>query len=145
MLPSLAPDCFCLVFWTGSNVRVRAWLYTGSKMTVGSLTRACRWKVVWPLFSCVSFVKRVQLILSTVIHIWLSINISINKFWILLSAFDVYYQFFFQVSSINDKADFKAVGDALKVLGFLQQEIDILYKTVACVLHFVCISSYLLP
>lgn len=41
-----------------------------------------------------------------------------------------------KVSSINDKADFKAVGDALKVLGFLQQEIDILYKTVACVLHF---------
>uniref|UniRef100_A0A8C4XAG1 Unconventional myosin-Id n=1 Tax=Erpetoichthys calabaricus TaxID=27687 RepID=A0A8C4XAG1_ERPCA len=38
-------------------------------------------------------------------------------------------------SSINDSADFKAVADAMKVIGFTQEEIQTVYKILAAILH----------
>lgn len=48
----------------------------------------------------------------------------------------------FQISlspqcSINDGAEFKAVADAMKVIGFKQEEIQTVYKIVAAILHLV--------
>ncbi|XP_057266019.1 unconventional myosin-Id [Pezoporus wallicus] len=37
--------------------------------------------------------------------------------------------------SINDGAEFKAVADAMKVIGFKQEEIETVYKIVAVILH----------
>ncbi|NXD28798.1 MYO1D protein, partial [Spelaeornis formosus] len=37
--------------------------------------------------------------------------------------------------SINDKANFKAVADAMEVIGFTQEEIQTVYKIVAAILH----------
>uniref|UniRef100_A0A6Q2Y4K7 Myosin ID n=1 Tax=Esox lucius TaxID=8010 RepID=A0A6Q2Y4K7_ESOLU len=43
---------------------------------------------------------------------------------------------FYQVcSSINDTADFKAVADAMKVIGFTAEEIQTVYKILASILH----------
>uniref|UniRef100_A0A8C7SKI9 Myosin 1D n=1 Tax=Oncorhynchus mykiss TaxID=8022 RepID=A0A8C7SKI9_ONCMY len=43
---------------------------------------------------------------------------------------------FYQVcSSINDGADFKAVADAMKVIGFTPDEIQTVYKVLATILH----------
>lgn len=39
--------------------------------------------------------------------------------------------------SINDGAEFKAVADAMKVIGFKQEEIQTVYKIVAAILHLV--------
>lgn len=39
--------------------------------------------------------------------------------------------------SINDGAEFKAVADAMKVIGFKQEEIETVYKIVAAILHLV--------
>nr|XP_033774299.1 LOW QUALITY PROTEIN: unconventional myosin-Id [Geotrypetes seraphini] len=38
-------------------------------------------------------------------------------------------------SSINDGADFKAVADAMKVIGFKQEEVQTVYKVLAAILH----------
>ncbi|MBN3271327.1 MYO1D protein, partial [Polyodon spathula] len=38
-------------------------------------------------------------------------------------------------SSINDAADFKAVADAMKVIGFAPEEIQTVYKILAAILH----------
>ncbi|GCB64824.1 hypothetical protein scyTo_0007589 [Scyliorhinus torazame] len=38
-------------------------------------------------------------------------------------------------SAINDKANFKAVMDAMKVIGFSEEEIDAIYKILATILH----------
>uniref|UniRef100_A0A8D0CUK4 Myosin ID n=1 Tax=Sander lucioperca TaxID=283035 RepID=A0A8D0CUK4_SANLU len=40
-----------------------------------------------------------------------------------------------KVSSINDGADFKAVADAMKVIGFTGDEIQTVYKILATILH----------
>lgn len=40
-------------------------------------------------------------------------------------------------SSINDGADFKAVADAMKVIGFTGDEIQTVYKILATILHLV--------
>lgn len=40
-------------------------------------------------------------------------------------------------SSINDNADFKAVADAMKVIGFTTEEIQTVYKILATILHLV--------
>lgn len=40
-------------------------------------------------------------------------------------------------SSINDGADFKAVADAMKVIGFTAEEIQTVYKILATILHLV--------
>lgn len=40
-------------------------------------------------------------------------------------------------SSINDGADFKAVADAMKVIGFTGDEIQTVYKILASILHLV--------
>lgn len=39
--------------------------------------------------------------------------------------------------SINDGAEFKAVADAMKVIGFKQEEIQTVYRIVAAILHLV--------
>ncbi|OXB71714.1 UNVERIFIED_CONTAM: hypothetical protein H355_005886 [Colinus virginianus] len=43
--------------------------------------------------------------------------------------------------SINDGAEFKAVADAMKVIGFKQEEIQTVYKIVAAILHLVKFSA----
>lgn len=40
-------------------------------------------------------------------------------------------------SSINDGADFKAVADAMKVIGFTADEVQTVYKILATILHLV--------
>lgn len=40
-------------------------------------------------------------------------------------------------SSINDGADFKAVADAMKVIGFTGDEVQTVYKILATILHLV--------
>lgn len=40
-------------------------------------------------------------------------------------------------SSINDSADFKAVNDAMRVIGFTAEEIQTVYKILATILHLV--------
>lgn len=40
-------------------------------------------------------------------------------------------------SCINDGADFKAVADAMKVIGFTGEEIQTVYKILATILHLV--------
>lgn len=40
-------------------------------------------------------------------------------------------------SGINDGADFKAVSDAMKVIGFTPDEIQTVYKILATILHLV--------
>ncbi|OXB56645.1 hypothetical protein ASZ78_003936 [Callipepla squamata] len=45
-------------------------------------------------------------------------------------SFHSFYQ-----CSINDGAEFKAVADAMKVIGFKQEEIQTVYKIVAAILH----------
>uniref|UniRef100_A0A672UKG4 Unconventional myosin-Id n=1 Tax=Strigops habroptila TaxID=2489341 RepID=A0A672UKG4_STRHB len=43
--------------------------------------------------------------------------------------------------SINDGAEFKAVADAMKVIGFKQEEIQTVYKIVAAILHLVMLGQ----
>uniref|UniRef100_H3DQD6 Myosin 1D n=3 Tax=Tetraodon nigroviridis TaxID=99883 RepID=H3DQD6_TETNG len=43
-------------------------------------------------------------------------------------------------SSINDGADFKAVADAMKVIGFTGDEIQTVYKILATILHLVILT-----
>uniref|UniRef100_A0A8C1KNX5 Unconventional myosin-Id n=1 Tax=Cyprinus carpio TaxID=7962 RepID=A0A8C1KNX5_CYPCA len=45
------------------------------------------------------------------------------------------YQDLSAFSSINDSADFKAVTDAMKVIGFTTEEIQTVYKILATILH----------
>uniref|UniRef100_A0A8C2HZF2 Unconventional myosin-Id n=1 Tax=Cyprinus carpio TaxID=7962 RepID=A0A8C2HZF2_CYPCA len=45
------------------------------------------------------------------------------------------YQDLSALSSINDSADFKAVTDAMKVIGFTTEEIQTVYKILATILH----------
>jgi len=47
----------------------------------------------------------------------------------------------FLQGSINDGAEFKAVADAMKVIGFKQEEIQTVYKIVAAILHLVKFSA----
>uniref|UniRef100_A0A8C5NKW1 Myosin ID n=1 Tax=Junco hyemalis TaxID=40217 RepID=A0A8C5NKW1_JUNHY len=44
--------------------------------------------------------------------------------------------------SINDGAEFKAVADAMKVIGFKQEEIQTVYKIVAAILHLGNLKFY---
>lgn len=44
-------------------------------------------------------------------------------------------------SSINDGADFKAVADAMKVIGFTGDEIQTVYKILATILHLVTLDN----
>lgn len=44
-------------------------------------------------------------------------------------------------SSINDGADFKAVADAMKVIGFTGDEIQTVYKILATILHLVTLHD----
>lgn len=44
-------------------------------------------------------------------------------------------------SSINDSADFKAVADAMKVIGFTGDEIQTVYKILATIIHLVITSN----
>uniref|UniRef100_A0A8C7LBJ9 Myosin ID n=1 Tax=Oncorhynchus kisutch TaxID=8019 RepID=A0A8C7LBJ9_ONCKI len=59
-------------------------------------------------------------------------------------SFHSFYQ-----SSINDGADFKAVADAMKVIGFTPDEIQTVYKVLATILHLftgnVLVFLYLSP
>lgn len=48
--------------------------------------------------------------------------------------------FVFLQSSINDGADFKAVADAMKVIGFTGDEIQTVYKILATILHLVILN-----
>uniref|UniRef100_A0A8C1TE95 Unconventional myosin-Id n=1 Tax=Cyprinus carpio TaxID=7962 RepID=A0A8C1TE95_CYPCA len=52
-------------------------------------------------------------------------------------SFHSFYQIVFSIlqSSINDSADFKAVTDAMKVIGFTTEEIQTVYKILATILH----------
>lgn len=43
-------------------------------------------------------------------------------------------------SSINDGAEFRAVADAMKVIGFTGDEIQTVYKILATILHLVMFS-----
>ncbi|XP_068023276.1 LOW QUALITY PROTEIN: unconventional myosin-Id [Melanerpes formicivorus] len=43
--------------------------------------------------------------------------------------------------SIHDGAEFKAVADAMKVIGFKQEEIQTVYKIVAAILHLLCATD----
>ena len=42
-----------------------------------------------------------------------------------------------QVASINDKADFRTVNDAMRAIGFKREHIDTLWRMVAGILHLV--------
>lgn len=44
-------------------------------------------------------------------------------------------------SSINDGADFKAVADAMKVIGFTGDEVQTVYKILATILHLVILDN----
>uniref|UniRef100_A0A8D2LG55 Myosin ID n=1 Tax=Varanus komodoensis TaxID=61221 RepID=A0A8D2LG55_VARKO len=52
-------------------------------------------------------------------------TISVNVEYVILSS----------TCSINDSADFKAVADAMKVIGFEPEEIQTAYKILAAILH----------
>lgn len=43
-------------------------------------------------------------------------------------------------SSINDGAEFRAVADAMKVIGFTGDEVQTVYKILATILHLVMLS-----
>ena len=49
-----------------------------------------------------------------------------------------------RVDTISDKSDYKAVQSAFKTLGFSQENIDAIWRTVAAVLHLVCFFFYFL-
>uniref|UniRef100_A0A8C9SVF5 Myosin ID n=1 Tax=Scleropages formosus TaxID=113540 RepID=A0A8C9SVF5_SCLFO len=54
-------------------------------------------------------------------------------------SFHSFYQ-----SSINDSSDFKAVADAMKVIGFTGEEVHTVYKILATILHLVGLRIWFL-
>ena len=49
------------------------------------------------------------------------------------------YCIVFKVASINDKADYRSVCNAMKAVGFSKDDVDTTWKVLGAILHLVCI------
>lgn len=66
--------------------------------------------------------------------------IAVFKYYKELSSLSNIHRLRVQ-SSINDGAEFKAVADAMKVIGFTGDEIQTVYKILATILHLVTTNN----